>query len=501
MQEENPPDILVVDDDPGHRVTLKTVLKSWNYRITEADNGKTAVDKAKDSPFDLILMDVRMAIMDGIDALIRIKSYNPAIPVIIMTAYSSVDSAVEAMKAGAYDYLPKPLDFDELKITIERALEHTRLRHENRNLKDRLRSMSESRQIIATSKPMKSLLEVVATIAPSEATVLITGASGTGKELIARAIHANSNRAGGSLVAVNCAALNESLLESELFGHEKGAFTGADKRRDGRFVQAHQGSLFLDEVGEMSMPMQAKLLRVLQEGEIQRVGGDKSLAVDVRVITATNKDLAQMVANGSFREDLFYRLNVVNIQIPPLSGRIDDIPALAQHFLNRYTERNRKTLKGFTPQAMDRLLRYDWPGNVRELENVVERAVILCPGEYVTEKDLPLNIAEKDKGSSEAVFSAKEPAQRPSGAAMDASKKNSRTEPSEVGSFDSPENSPGNSQGSSPGSSIGSSLDEIEKAAVISALEQAGGNKSEAARLLGITRRTLYNKLEKYKIE
>ncbi len=463
MQEENPPDILVVDDDPGHRVTLKTVLKSWNYRITEADNGKTAVDKAKDSPFDLILMDVRMAIMDGIDALIRIKSYNPAIPVIIMTAYSSVDSAVEAMKAGAYDYLPKPLDFDELKITIERALEHTRLRHENRNLKDRLRSMSESRQIIATSKPMKSLLEVVATIAPSEATVLITGASGTGKELIARAIHANSNRAGGSLVAVNCAALNESLLESELFGHEKGAFTGADKRRDGRFVQAHQGSLFLDEVGEMSMPMQAKLLRVLQEGEIQRVGGDKSLAVDVRVITATNKDLSRMVAGGSFREDLFYRLNVVNLEVPTLSGRIDDIPALAQHFLNRYAERNRKTLKGFTPQAMDRLLRYDWPGNVRELENVVERAVILCPGEYVTKKDLPLNISEKDNAMSE------------------------------VAPFDSPGNAQGNDQCGS--------LDEIEKAAVIRVLEQAGGNKSEAARLLGITRRTLYNKLEKYKIE
>ncbi|MCF8036082.1 MAG: sigma-54 dependent transcriptional regulator [Desulfobacteraceae bacterium] len=457
MKKGQKPGILVVDDDAGHRTTLRTVLKSWNYSLSEAEDGRAAVDMAKTTPFDLILMDVRMAIMDGIDALVEIKSYNPAIPIIIMTAYSSVDSAVEAMKAGAYDYLTKPLDFDELKLTIERALEHTRLRDENKSLKDQLRTLSDTKQIVATSQEMKSLLEMVAAIAPSEATVLVTGPSGTGKELIARAIHSNSSRRSGQLVTVNCAALTETLLESELFGHEKGAFTGADRRREGRFVQADKGTLFLDEVGEMSMAMQAKLLRVLQDGEIQRVGGETPVSVDVRIIAATNKDLSQMVAQGGFREDLFYRLNVVNIHVPPLCERTDDIPALAQHFVNLYAEKNRKKIKGFTPQAMDRLLKHAWPGNVRELENMVERAVILSPGEYITEKDLPLNISRTDK-------------QAPQDAA-----------PENAGMDDA-----------------GSSLDEIEKSAIVRSLEKAGGNKSEAARLLGITRRTLYNKLEKY---
>ncbi|MFP4573811.1 MAG: sigma-54-dependent transcriptional regulator [Desulfobacterales bacterium] len=461
MKNENKPAILVVDDDSGHRTTLRTVMKSWDYRIHEAENGQSAVDMAKNTPFDLILMDVRMAVMDGIDALVKIKSYNPAIPIVIMTAYSSVESAVEAMKAGAYDYLTKPLDFDELKLTIERALEHTRLRDENKNLKEQLHSLTNSRHIVASSPEMKSLLEMVATIAPSEATVLITGASGTGKELIAKTIHANSNRSKGQLVTVNCAALTESLLESELFGHEKGAFTGAERRRDGKFVQADHGTLFLDEVGEMSMAMQAKLLRVLQEGEIQRVGGDTSISVDVRIIGATNKDLSLMVADGGFREDLFYRLNVVNIHVPPLAKRTDDIPVLAQHFTNLYAQRNRKKIKGFTPQAMDRLLKHGWPGNVRELENVVERAVILSPGEYITEKDLPLNISGTHGGHDQQTTAAEK----------------------------------------TIGNSDAASLDEIEKSAVLRALEQADGNKSQAARLLGITRRTLYNKLEKYKIE
>ena len=458
MEDKNPGEILVVDDDPGHRTTLKTILKTWGYRVSEADNGRAAVDHVRQSPFELILMDVRMAVMSGIDALKEIKAYNPAIPIVIMTAYSSVQSAVEAMKAGAYDYLTKPLDFDELKLTIERALEHTRLKHENQNLKARLKNLADSRQIVSASTQMKSLLDMVATIAPSEATVLITGASGTGKELIARAVHANSSRSSGPMVSVNCAALTESLLESELFGHEKGAFTGADKRREGRFVRAHQGSLFLDEVGEMSMAMQAKLLRVLQEGEIQRVGGENPVAVDVRILAATNKDLGQMVADGQFREDLFYRLNVVNLHIPPLAERTDDIAALAQHFINHYAGRNRKPIKGFTPRAMDDLLKYPWPGNVRELENAVERAVILSPGEYITEKDLPLNISQNSGGP------------HPQAA----------------------------TQTGAAGADQGGSLDQMEKSAIAGALERAKGNKSEAARLLGITRRTLYNKLEKY---
>jgi two-component system response regulator HydG len=462
MENKNPPEILVVDDDPGHRTTLKTILKTWGYGISEADDGRTAVDRVRQSPFELILMDVRMAVMSGIDALKEINAYNPAIPIVIMTAYSSVQSAVEAMKAGAYDYLTKPLDFDELKLTIERALEHTRLKHENQDLKARLKNLADSRQIVSASTQMKSLLDMVATIAPSEATVLITGASGTGKELIARAVHANSSRSSGPMVSVNCAALTESLLESELFGHEKGSFTGADRRREGRFVRAHQGSLFLDEVGEMSMAMQAKLLRVLQEGEIQRVGGETPVAEDVRILAATNNDLGQMVTDGKFREDLFYRLNVVNLHIPPLAQRTDDIAALAQHFINHYAGRNRKQIKGFTPRAMDDLLKYPWPGNVRELENAMERAVILSPGEYITEKDLPLNISETT-------------GQRIPGGL--------------------PASGPGNA------AATAGSLDEMEKAAIANALEKAGGNKSEAARLLGITRRTLYNKLEKYRIE
>jgi len=458
MNPEKQPGILVVDDDPGHRTTLKTVLKSWNHRVSEADDGQAAVSIVKDCPCDLILMDVRMAVMNGIEALKQIKVYNPSIPVIIMTAYSSVESAVEAMKAGAYDYLTKPLDFDELKLTIERAMEHTQLKDENRDLKAQLRNRAEARQIIGTSRPMKQLLEMVATVAPSEATVLITGESGTGKELIARAIHANSGRSRAPMVMVNCAALTESLLESELFGHEKGAFTGAERRREGRFVRADKGTLFLDEVGEMSMAMQVKLLRVLQEGEIQRVGGEAPIYVDVRIIAATNIDLRAMAENGKFREDLFYRLNVVHLHVPSLKERVDDIPVLAQHFLNYYAERNRKKIKGFNPQAMDRLLKYPWPGNVRELANSVERAVILSPGDYISEKDLPLSIM------------------RPGVDAIDTQR---------AGKFEG----------------FAGSLDEIEKAAIEKVLAKTDGNKSEAARLLGINRRTLYNKLYKYGLE
>ncbi|MBS3779129.1 MAG: sigma-54-dependent Fis family transcriptional regulator [Desulfovermiculus sp.] len=452
------PKILVVDDDSGHRITLKTVLKSWGYQVSEAEDGQSAVKEVQNTAFDLILMDVRMAVMNGIEALQKIKAYNPSIPVIIMTAYSSVESAVEAMKSGAYDYLTKPLDFDELQITIDRALEHTHLRQENLELKSQIKTGMDKGRILGTSPAMHQLMEMVSTVAPSEATVLITGESGTGKELITKAIQGRSNRSTGPLVTVNCAAMSESLLESELFGHEKGAFTGADRRREGRFVQADRGTIFLDEVGEMSMPMQAKILRVLQDGEIQRVGGDRVITVDVRVIAATNKDLQTMVSQGSFREDLYYRLNVVHIPVPPLRERSEDIPVLAQHFLNLYAERNKKKIKGFTPQAMDLLIKHPWPGNVRELENAVERAVILSPGEYISEQDLPANIGQRPQ---EKTHSQKQDIQ----------------------------------------SAGEGSLDDLEKAAVSRALAQAEGNKSEAARLLGITRRTLYNKLEKYGLD
>ncbi len=456
MSGRGKPEILIVDDDPGHLGTLSILIQGWGYTVHGADDGSAAVALVRERPFDAILMDVRMASLGGIEALKEIKAYNPAVPVLIMTAYSSVNTAVEALKAGAYDYLTKPLDFDELRLTLERALDHTRLEQENRELRSSLPEGRELAAIIGKSPPMRRLVEMVAMVAPTEATVLITGESGTGKELVARGVHGLSPRRHKPLVTVNCAALTETLLESELFGHEKGAFTGADRRREGRFVQADKGSIFLDEVGEIPLAMQAKLLRVLQEREVQRVGSDQPLRVDVRIIAATNRDLARYVEEGHFREDLFYRLNVMTLQVPPLRERSEDLPLLAQHFLQRFAEKNRKPLKGFTPQAMDLLLKHQWPGNVRELENAVERAVILSMGDYVSERELPLIIAEATQG-----------AETPSAG----------------------------------GAAAGRPLEEVEREAILATLEQTGGNKSEAAKLLRISRVTLHNKLKKFGVE
>ena len=448
--------ILIVDDDPGHLTSLKTITKSWGYTVETADDGNVAVDMAKSVPVDLILMDVRMVNMSGIEALEHIKAYNPSIPVIIMTAYSSVESAVEALKSGAYDYLIKPLDFEVLKLTIERACEHVGLKEENRALKEHLQSDYDIANIIGRSQPMKKLLDMMSMVAPSEATVLITGESGTGKELIARSLHFNSPRKEKPLVVVNCASIAETLLESELFGHEKGSFTGADKRREGRFMQANHGTIFLDEIGETSSTMQAKLLRVLQEREVQRVGGEETIKVNVRIVAATNRNLEADLAKGRFREDLFYRLNVMNLNVPPLKERQEDIPLLAKHFLDKFADKNRKTVKGFVPLAMDMLLNYDWPGNVRELENVIERAVILLTGEHITEKQLPFNITEKYADLSTSPTAA------------------------------------------SPVMDGTHSMEDIEKEAILATLQASGGNKAEAARRLGITRKTLHNKLKNY---
>ncbi|MCJ7809136.1 MAG: sigma-54 dependent transcriptional regulator, partial [Desulfobulbaceae bacterium] len=314
MEKKN--SILVVDDDHAHRTMLKTLLSGWSYRIEEADDGGAAIQKVKERPFDLILMDIRMVKISGLEALSAIKSYNPAIPIIIMTAYSSVETAVEALKNGAYDYLTKPLDFDELRLILDRAMDHRMLKEENRVLKETLGRKFDTGNIIGRSSVMVSLLESVAQVAPSEATVLITGESGTGKELIAGAIHFNSARKEGAFIKVNCAAITESLLESELFGLEKGAFTGAHRQKDGKFRQADGGSIFLDEVSEMPLSMQVKLLRVLQEREVVRVGGEETLPVDVRVIAATNKPLLKEIEEGRFREDLYYRLNVIALNVP-----------------------------------------------------------------------------------------------------------------------------------------------------------------------------------------
>jgi two-component system response regulator HydG len=450
------PTILVVDDDEAHRTMLNTLVSGWGYNVTEADDGATAIEEVKEQSYDLVLMDVRMVKVSGLEALEQIKSFNPAIPVIIMTAYSSVDSAVDALKQGAHDYLTKPLDFDKLKLTIARAMEHTRLKVENRLLKESVGKHFDRRNIIGRSPAMVNLLETVGQVAPSEATVLITGESGTGKELIAGAIHYNSSRKNGPFVKINCAAITETLLESELFGHEKGAFTGADRRKEGRFYQAHHGSLFLDEVSEMSLTMQVKLLRVLQEREFTRVGGEKTIQVDVRVIAATNRDLPELIRQGKFREDLYYRLNVVGLEIPSLRNRREDISLLAQHFIGIFAARNHKNIKGFTPQAMDHLIRYDWPGNVRELMNAVERAIVLSRSDYLSEIDFTI-IAQSDRNNATAEVA---------GPPVDVA-------------------------GATP-------LEEVEKATILKTMAATGGNKSEAARRLGITRKTLHKKLKAY---
>ena len=449
--------VLVVDDDTGHRLTLETLLTRWGLTVTGAENGESAVCAVEQQPYDAVLMDIRMRGMDGLTALKAIKEYNPAVPVVIMTAFSAVESAVDALKSGACDYLVKPLDFDVLRLTLERAMEHSALKVENCTLRQQLsRNTSVAQSIVGTSPPIRTLLDMIATVAPAEANVLITGKSGTGKELVARALHQGSGRCDGPLVTVNCAALSEGLLESELFGHERGAFTGADKRRNGRFMQAHGGTLFLDEIGEMPLSMQARLLRAIQQREIQRVGSDEPLTVDVRLVAATNRDLREEVAGGRFREDLFYRLNVVRLHLPELRERREDIPLLAQHFLLLHAQRNRKDVKGFTPKAMDALLHYDWPGNVRELENTIERAVVLLFGSHVSERELPSVVL------------------RGAGAAVEA----------------------GASQYEPP-PAIGSLVD-MEKEAILRALRDANNNKSEAARRLGISRKTLHIKLKSY---
>ena len=428
---------------------LSNLLARWGWQCDEADDGTSAVARVEEGPYDAILMDVRMTAMDGMEALKRIHAINPAIPVVIMTAYSSVDSAVEAIKKGAYDYLTKPLDFDRLRHTLEVAMGHRR-KEEERTLSEQ--PFGDDNRIIGTSLPMRDLWDMIVHVAPTEATVLITGESGTGKELVASALHHKSNRASGPFVKVNCAALAENLLESELFGHEKGAFTGADRRREGRFVQAQGGTLFLDEIGETSPAMQAKLLRVLQEHELQRVGGQETIHVDVRIVAATNRNLEEEVAAGRFREDLYYRLNVVVLEVPPLRKRQGDIPLLADYFFQRFARKNNRQVAGITPECMDLLNRYPWPGNVRELENSIERGVILMRGEYLDVGGLPLAIQRW------AGRNAPEPVEQPA------------------------------------------TLKEAERALILKTLRETHGNRSEAARRLQITRKTLLNKLKSYEI-
>ncbi|MFZ7126848.1 MAG: sigma-54-dependent transcriptional regulator [Desulfobacterales bacterium] len=447
--------ILTVDDDRGHRSMLQAVLSAAGYEVVLAAGGKEAVAAVEREPFDIILMDIRMRSMDGLEALRRIKPLAPDTPVVLMTAYASVRTAVEALRNGAEDYLTKPLDIDELKVVLEKVLRFQTLQEENRQLREALGSHADFSSIVGSSPKMLALFDTIGRVAPTEATVLISGESGTGKELIALAIHSNSPRKDGPFVAVNCAALPETLLESEIFGHERGAFTGADKRRMGRFEMADGGTIFLDEIGELSVSIQAKLLRVIQEMAFEPLGSSRTVTVDARVLAATNKDLEEEIREGRFREDLFYRLNVVRIRIPPLRERTEDILPLAQLFIERFNRKNQRMIKGLGHEAAGLLQAYDWPGNVRELENVIERSVILCRGETIGVGDLP------------------EPLRNLAG---------SPEEPSEAERL------------------AGRPLKEVEAEMIRLTLRQNDGNRTRTAEILGISRRTLQHKLKAYGI-
>ena len=381
--------ILVADDDASIRSLLKQLLSDEGYSVVEATTGTEVVEKVKDTNPDLVIMDVRMPELDGIEALSKLKVSSPKTSVLIMTAFGSSNNAIRAMELGAFDYITKPFEVDKISHTVKRVIEYRDLTSEVQVLRDEISSLVQTERIVGNSPAMQEVYKTVGKVAKADATVLITGESGTGKELVAEALHYNSNRRSGPIVKVSCAALPETLLEAELFGHEKGSFTGAMTQRRGRFEMADKGTIFLDEIGEMSLPMQTKLLRVLQERKIERVGSSLPIKVDIRIICATNKDLQRQVGQQKFRDDLFYRPNVINIHMPPLRDRKEDIPALVEHFLAKHRYSATAQPAAISEEALKRLMEYDWPGNVRELENVVERAVVLSRGQIITSRELP----------------------------------------------------------------------------------------------------------------
>jgi len=451
MAEQLQETILLVDDDEAHRTMLKVNLLGEGYRIEEVADGDEVLPYLKRHEVELILLDMKMVRMDGLSTLSVLLQAGYKVPVIVLTAFSSVEGAVEAMKKGAFDYISKPIDIAELKLLVSRALSFRSLTEENTQLKNRLGEQFSFKNIIGKSSAMQEMFATLSMVAPTDATVLITGESGTGKELVANALHQNSARKEFSFIKLNCAALNENLLESELFGHEAGAFTGAASRRKGRFELAHNGTLFLDEIGDMSLQTQAKILRVLQEREFERLGGAESIKVDVRLLAATHKDLQAMIEEGTFRQDLYFRLSVVPVHLPALRERHMDIPQLAGHFLKLFADKNRKDIKGLHPEALNLLLQYDWPGNIRELENMMERAVILCHGEQITPQDLPPQLLSDD-----------------------------------VRGIKKTQNGDG------------FTLRDMEREVIRSTLEKTGNNKSQTAKQLGVARQTLLNKIKEY---
>jgi len=446
----NKPTILIADDEKNTREGLARALQR-HYDVLLAEDGRRALELLEQRPVDVILSDVRMPGMDGLTLLSRALARQPQPLVILLTAYGTVETAVEAMKRGAYDFLQKPVNLDQLDLKLKQALRSRDVEVENRALREQLDEKFGMEKILGTSAPMQEVFDTLRQVAPTRATVLVEGESGTGKELVARAIHQLSPRVHGPFVPVHCAALSKTLLESELFGHEKGAFTGATERRSGRFEMADGGTLFLDEIGEIDPAVQVKILRVLEEHKFERVGGSEMIEVDVRLLAATNRDLKKMVAEGTFREDLFYRLYVVNVHLPPLRERGSDIPMLAQHFLQEFATENNKTVAGLTPDTLDLLAAYRWPGNVRELRNVMERMVVLARSEKLTVRDLPANIRELAAG-------------KPAGGAL----------------------------------ASNLTIEAAEQQLIIQALKQHDGNRTLAAKQLGLSRRTLHRKLNEY---
>jgi len=387
--------ILIIDDELGIREMFKRLLKDSGYDLHFAKDGLEGVEMLRKDNFDLIISDLKMPKMDGIGVLKTAKEYNPHIPVIVLTAYATVETAVEAIKIGAYDYITKPFDPDAIEVTIKNAILHKRLLDENKSLKERLRITEGLEEIIAESPKMMDVLNIIGKVAPTDATVLIQGESGTGKELIARAIHKKSLRSEKVFLSINCGAIPETLLESELFGYEKGSFTGATTSKEGLFEAANKGTLFLDEIGEMSQNLQVKLLRVLQDREILRIGGRRPIGVDVRVISATNKNLKREVEKGNFRDDLFYRINIFTIDLPPLRERKEDIPALLFHFIKKYNIKFSKNIDSISPALMNFFTRYTWPGNIRELENLIERGILMTEGRQLDIDCLPRDLIEE----------------------------------------------------------------------------------------------------------
>ncbi len=441
--------LLVIDDEPNARTALAEILREEGFGVETAADGFKGLSRFEEYSPDLVLTDLKMPGMDGVELLRKLRERGSGVPVVLMTAFAAVETAVSAMREGADDYLTKPLNTDELLIVVHRCLERVKLRREAQDLRNQLSERYRFDNIVGSSAEMQEVFKSVAQVAPSRATVLLTGESGTGKELVAAAIHHRSPRKDGAFVKLHCAALAETLLESELFGHERGAFTGAERRREGRFEQADRGTLFLDEIGEITPATQVKLLRVLQEREFERVGGNQTLSVDVRVIAATNRDLKQLVAEGRFREDLYYRLNVINVHLPPLRKRPADVPALAMHFLRRFSKENDKRIERFTDSALALLAGHSWPGNVRELENIVERAVVLTEGDAVEALHLPRELAQSEPHDA---------APRIPGATMT----------------------------------------DIERYAILRTLEAHGGSTSKAADTLGISVRKIQYKLHEY---